>query len=141
MNQLIKHWKILTALLIISIASFLYFVQRTEGIEIKTSQEIPESIILTRHYSDSEVVLYENSLVTNDKQEIVASNGGESRISLTFGNQTKDIIGSLDTSVGDYYLRITVVSFDEDSGEAVLKVYFHDGLSRTVEQVIFDSFK
>ena len=141
MNQLIKHWKILTALLIISIASFLYFVQRSEGIEIKTSQEIPESITITRHYSDSEVVLYENSLVTNDKQELVASNGGESRISLTFGNQTKDIIGYLDTSVGDYYLRITVVSFDEDSGEAVLKVYFHDGLSRTVEQVVFDSFK
>ena len=128
-------WIIILIALIVS----LTLINKSEdGIFIVSKQDIPQSIEVIRHYSEGETVLYKQPTIITDSKKIASdTNSGESKISITIGQQTEDIVPYVDSNVDSFNIKIKVVSYDELTGEISIHLSYRDGLEKISKTISF----
>ncbi|APZ49075.1 hypothetical protein BW721_04900 [Jeotgalibaca sp. PTS2502] len=125
-------------ILVALIVSVTLIDKSEDGIFIVSKQDIPQSIEVIRHYSEGETVLYKHPTIIMDSEKIASdTNSGESKISLTIGQQTEDIISYVDSNVNRFNIKIKVVSYDELTGEISIRLSYRDGLEKISKPMTF----
>lgn len=125
-------------ILIALIVSVTLIDKSEDGIFIVSKQDIPQSIEVIRHYLEGETVLYKHPTIIMDSEKIASdTNSGESKISLTIGQQTEDIISYVDSNVDSFNIKIKVIAYDELTGEISIKLSYRDGLEKISKTITF----
>lgn len=125
-------------ILIVLVVSVTLIDKSKDGIFIVSKNDIPQSIEIIRHYLEGETVLYKQPAIVTDSKKITSdANSGESKISLTIGKQTEDIVPYVDSNIDKFSMKIKVLSYDELTGEISIKLSYRAGLEKISKTIIF----